>query len=67
MIHTTVTSMFSTGPATHPMMVSQRAFSDAPHRRVLIADDNAEMRAFIRRLLADRYDVEVVAGSRAFS
>ena len=56
--------MFSTGPATHSMMISQRAFSDVPRRRVLIADDNAEMRAFIRRLLADRYDVDVAANGR---
>src|SRR4051794_32538324 len=33
--------------------------------RVLLADDNAEMRSFIRRLLVDRYDVEVVADGRA--
>jgi len=45
-------------------MISERTFSDGPRRRVLIADDNAEMRAFIRRLLADRYDVEVVANGR---
>jgi CheY-like chemotaxis protein len=43
------------------MKISERAFSDAPRRRVLVADDNAEMRAFIRRLLTDRYEVEVVA------
>ena len=46
------------------MMISERAFSDAQRRRILIADDNAEMRAFIRRLLADRYDVDVVANGR---
>lgn len=46
------------------MMLSERAFSHAQRRRVLIADDNAEMRAFIRRLLADRYDVDVVANGR---
>ncbi len=33
--------------------------------RVLLADDNAEMRSFIRRLLVERYDVEVVADGRA--
>jgi len=46
------------------MMISERAFSDAPRRRLLVADDNAEMRAFMRRLLIDRYDVEVVANGR---
>ena len=37
--------------------------ADAP--RVLVADDNAEMRAFVRRLLADHYRVEVVADGQA--
>lgn len=46
------------------MMNSERAVSDVTRRRVLVADDNAEMRAFIRRLLSDRYDVEVVANGR---
>jgi CheY-like chemotaxis protein len=46
------------------MMISERAFSDAPRRRLLVADDNAEMRAFIRRLLADLYEVELVANGR---
>ena len=46
------------------MTISERAFSDTTRRRVLVADDNAEMRTFIRRLLADRYDVDVVANGR---
>jgi DNA-binding response OmpR family regulator len=33
--------------------------------RVLLADDNAEMRSFIRRLLAQHYDVDVVADGGA--
>jgi DNA-binding response OmpR family regulator len=45
-------------------MISDGAFSNASRRRVLIADDNAEMRAFIRRLLFDRYDVAVAANGR---
>jgi DNA-binding response OmpR family regulator len=45
-------------------MTSERAVSDATRRRILVADDNAEMRTFIRRLLSDRYDVEVVANGR---
>jgi DNA-binding response OmpR family regulator len=46
------------------MMISERAVSDTVRRRVLVADDNAEMRVFIRRLLSDRYEVEVVANGR---
>src|SRR5258706_8268685 len=45
------------------MMIADRA--DDPRPRVLLADDNAEMRSFIRRLLSDRYDVEMVADGRA--
>lgn len=33
--------------------------------RVLLADDNADMRAYIKRLLAPRYEVEVVADGEA--
>lgn len=33
--------------------------------RILLADDNADMRNYIRRLLADRYDVEAVADGQA--
>jgi signal transduction histidine kinase len=29
-------------------------------RRILLADDNADMRDYVRRLLADRYDVQAV-------
>ncbi|MGY1591960.1 SpoIIE family protein phosphatase [Geodermatophilus sp. SYSU D00708] len=32
--------------------------------RVLVADDNADMREYVRRLLAPRYDVRVVADGR---
>ena len=45
-------------------MISERAVSDTARPRVLVADDNAEMRLFIRRLLSDQYDVEVVADGR---
>ncbi|GAB2914055.1 hypothetical protein GCM10027093_60670 [Paraburkholderia jirisanensis] len=34
--------------------------SDHRRPRVLVADDNADMRAYVRQLLAGRYDVEVV-------
>ena len=33
--------------------------------RILIADDNADMREYLRRLLASRYDVEAVADGEA--
>ena len=46
-------------------MIADRASTDDPRPRVLLADDNAEMRSFIRRLLSDRYDVELVADGRA--
>jgi DNA-binding response OmpR family regulator len=47
------------------MTIAERIISDDARPRVLLADDNAEMRSFIRRLLSDRYDVEVVADGRA--
>src|SRR4051794_40332814 len=46
-------------------MIPNRQVSENKRPRVLLADDNAEMRSFIRRLLAERYDVEVVADGRA--
>jgi PAS domain S-box-containing protein len=33
--------------------------------RLLLADDNADMRAYVRRLLSDRYEVEAVADGEA--
>src|SRR5690606_35749309 len=33
--------------------------------RILVADDNADMREYLRRLLAPRYPVEVVADGEA--
>jgi signal transduction histidine kinase len=35
-----------------------------PRARILIADDNADMREYLRRLLASRYDVEAVADGK---
>ena len=32
---------------------------------MLLADDNADMRDYVRRLLADRYEVEAVADGAA--
>ncbi|MGE3537729.1 MAG: ATP-binding protein [Candidatus Tectimicrobiota bacterium] len=36
-----------------------------PRARVLLADDNADMRAYLRRLLATQYDVVAVADGQA--
>lgn len=46
-------------------MTADRSGSSNSRPRVLLADDNAEMRSFIRRLLAQHYDVEVVADGGA--
>jgi PAS domain S-box-containing protein len=35
--------------------------SPAPHARILLVDDNADMRNYVRQLLGDRYEVEAVA------
>ncbi|HEX4417558.1 MAG TPA: ATP-binding protein, partial [Kofleriaceae bacterium] len=35
-----------------------------PRGRVLVADDNADMRDYLRRLLGDRWDVETVGNGR---
>ncbi|MGA7803271.1 response regulator, partial [Bradyrhizobium sp.] len=39
--------------------------ASTPRERVLLADDNSDMRDYVRRLLAERYDVEVVSDGRA--
>lgn len=36
-----------------------------PRARVLLADDNADMRAYLERLLSEAYDVETVADGQA--
>ncbi len=41
------------------------AGSGAPVARILVADDNADMRAYLRRLLAQRWDVVEVADGAA--
>src|SRR5262249_50161250 len=38
---------------------------DAERARVLLADDNADMRDYVRRLLSSRFDVEAVADGEA--
>ena len=42
--------------------------SGASRSRILVADDNADMRDYLRRLLSERYDVETVGdGGTAFA
>jgi signal transduction histidine kinase len=47
------------------MTPSERVNSNSRLPRVLFADDNAETRLFVRRLLADRYDVELAGDGTA--
>ena len=49
-----------TGP--EPAAPSER---DAPRSRIVWADDNADMREYVRNLLAPRYEVEVLADGEA--
>ena len=37
-----------------------------PRPRVLVADDNADMRDYVSRLLSKRFDVEAVADGEEF-
>ena len=53
---------FASSPADLP---SQQTNADAPHARILLADDNADMREYVRRLLATNYNVEAVADGEA--
>jgi signal transduction histidine kinase len=39
--------------------------TDGPSARILVADDNADMRDYVRRLLAEHYEVEVVGDGEA--
>ena len=53
-------------PTEMPTKVASPAFGEAsPRARILLADDNADMREYVRRLLADKYQVEVVADGKA--
>jgi PAS domain S-box-containing protein len=47
---------------TRPLDSSVRT---APSARVIVADDNADMRSYVRELLETRYEVEVVADGQA--
>jgi CheY-like chemotaxis protein len=58
--------------AQEPMVLPAVSSATAPREgvsgersRVLIADDNADMREYLRRLLASRYDVEAVPDGEA--
>ena len=44
---------------------SAEAATDLPRPRVVLADDNADMRDYVRRLLCQRFDVEAVDNGRA--
>jgi len=53
-------------PTEIPAIVAAPPFGDSSTRaRILLADDNADMREYVRRLLADKYEVEVVADGKA--
>jgi diguanylate cyclase (GGDEF)-like protein/PAS domain S-box-containing protein len=41
--------------------IARRAAGDIPRASVLVADDNADMRGYLRHLLANEYDVTTVA------
>ncbi|MBN8229470.1 response regulator [Corallococcus macrosporus] len=48
---------WSAGPEASPVPVTE----PGPRQRILLADDNADMRDYVGRLLASRYDVTAVA------
>ena len=52
-------------PFTLSAMDATPAQTDQPRARILLADDNADMREYLRRLLAARYDVEAFADGEA--
>ncbi|HUJ25582.1 MAG TPA: ATP-binding protein [Myxococcales bacterium] len=45
--------------------LADRAAAAGPRARVLVADDNADMRDYLRRLIAPRWEVEVVPDGAA--
>ena len=51
----------SESAALHPGTALRVPLADAARARLLIADDNADMRDYLRRLLADRWEVETAA------
>jgi signal transduction histidine kinase len=53
-------------PAISPGEVStSQPRSNSQRARILVADDNSDMREYLRRLLAQRYDVEAVSDGQA--
>ncbi|MFG1636429.1 ATP-binding protein [Pseudonocardia alni] len=54
------------GPAPAPAPVVEEG-ADAPVSagRILVADDNADMREYLQRLLADRYEVQLVEDGKS--
>ncbi|MEP7207480.1 MAG: ATP-binding protein [Casimicrobiaceae bacterium] len=53
------------GGGADTMHAAPRADGAATRPHVLLADDNADMRGYVRRLLSARYDVEAVADGEA--
>ena len=52
---------------TFPITETSASFNHQPRARILLADDNNDMREYLRRLLATKYEVEAVAdGESAF-
>ena len=51
-----------TPSATPPIIADDQ---EQPRARILLADDNADMREYLRRLLASKYEVEAVADGEA--
>jgi signal transduction histidine kinase len=51
--------------AGEPARAASSARAAGPRRRVLVADDNADMRDYLRNILAVRWEVETVANGRA--
>jgi PAS domain S-box-containing protein len=59
----------ATGPAEHHEIEAtvppRLPAATSPPPRVLLADDNADMREYVRRLLGGQYEVEAVADGKA--
>lgn len=55
----------SANDLTTDLTTDKPAANTAQRARILLADDNADMREYVRRLLASRYEVEAVADGEA--
>jgi PAS domain S-box-containing protein len=60
-----LTSALPMRPEAIPVPALQREAPDDDRPRILLADDNADMRRYLERLLAERYAVEAVADGEA--